>query len=262
MKVTLNLTKLLEEKKITPMEFAKLTELAKSETSKHGYYILVVLTLIAIAVGFIGIAPAAFIESIKLIFTSLGRVGSHILVTALLIFGAKKFNSGFLIGLSAFVILSLLGGETFYSHASYFVAIREPAITVVIFSILSIAALQVSKDQEFDNERLLLIFARACLIIVNMGLWIGSLWGSKFLHAETKIPSIAFVFTWAVALVGVGVWGAREGRSFVVNTCATFGAIHFYTQWFALLGASPVSLFIGGLLSLGILYGFKKYNFS
>ena len=46
------------------------------------------------------------------------------------------------------------------------------------------------------------------------------------------------------------VWAMRAGRPWLVNTVAVFGAIHFYTQWFERLGATPVSVLIAGVLLL------------
>ncbi|MBC7459077.1 MAG: hypothetical protein H7235_12405 [Bdellovibrionaceae bacterium] len=74
------------------------------------------------------------------------------------------------------------------------------------------------------------------------------------------MPRIVFTIGWAIALIAVFAWGAKEGRRFVINTAAVFGAIHFYTQWFHVLGASPGSLLIAGLIACGILYGLQKYN--
>ena len=39
-----------------------------------------------------------------------------------------------------------------------------------------------------------------------------------------------------------------------------FGSIHFYTQWFETLGAQPESLFLGGVIAVGIAILFKRFN--
>ena len=36
----------------------------------------------------------------------------------------------------------------------------------------------------------------------------------------------------------------------MVNLAAVFGGIHFYTQWFAILGANALSVLLGGVLML------------
>ena len=69
------------------------------------------------------------------------------------------------------------------------------------------------------------------------------------------IPDWVFAVVWAIALIGVGVWGAMVNRRWVVNIAAVFAAIHFYTQWFERLGASPVSILLGGLILLGVAFG-------
>ena len=49
-------------------------------------------------------------------------------------------------------------------------------------------------------------------------------------------------------------------RRWVVNVAAVFGAIHFYTQWFERLGATPLSVLLGGLLMLGFALGLWAFN--
>jgi hypothetical protein len=74
------------------------------------------------------------------------------------------------------------------------------------------------------------------------------------------VPNHVFNIGWAIGLLAVGYWAAKDGRRFVVNTTTVFGSIHFYTQWFEKLGASPGSLLTAGLIALAILYGLREYN--
>ena len=53
---------------------------------------------------------------------------------------------------------------------------------------------------------------------------------------------------------------AKNNRRWVVNVAAVFGAIHFYTQWFELLGANPLSVLSCGLVTLGLAMGLWKLN--
>jgi hypothetical protein len=55
---------------------------------------------------------------------------------------------------------------------------------------------------------------------------------------------------WAVALLGAGFWAVRANRRWLVNLVAVFSGIHFYTQWFERLGATPLSVLLGGLVML------------
>ncbi|GAB5537488.1 MAG: hypothetical protein Rubg2KO_37370 [Rubricoccaceae bacterium] len=185
-------------------------------------------------------------------------------------FGVSAFlaNSGLLVSLSALALLATTGGATGYSHAAYWLGIEQPLLTIVVFGALSWFATKLVLPP--DPEQLATIFSRTCLFIVNFGFWIGSLWGDPlaFLardegyvsYRPTVIPEWAFSVTWAVGLVAVGVWGARENRRWVVNLAAVFGAIHFYTQYFETLDASPGSVLGAGVVALAIAAGLLRYN--
>jgi iron complex transport system permease protein len=69
-----------------------------------------------------------------------------------------------------------------------------------------------------------------------------------------------FSVGWALALLGVGIWGAQVNRRWVVNVAAVFGAIHFYTQWFERLGATPGTILLAGVLILVFALGVWKFN--
>ncbi|MBC7386934.1 MAG: hypothetical protein H7301_12340 [Cryobacterium sp.] len=259
MKITLDLGALQKAGKITVAEKERLFALSKESEGSHALSILFIFASIAVAMGLLGLNSELFIHVLKSLYGFLGDTGLQLFIIALLLVGGTSSNSGFLIGLAPFVMLGLLGGSTFYSHASYFVAIQQPALTVLLFSCLALAGLWLSHRVNFARERLALVFARVCMIIVNMGLWVGSLSGSEAGKGYRVLPE-TFSVIWAIALLGVGIWGARSGRRFVVNTCAVFGSIHFYTQWFERLGASPGSLLSAGVLALGILSALKSYN--
>ena len=64
----------------------------------------------------------------------------------------------------------------------------------------------------------------------------------------------------ALALLGAAVWAARTDRRWALNLACVFGGIHFYTQWFERLGATPVSLLGGGLLMLAFAIGLWRLN--
>lgn len=70
----------------------------------------------------------------------------------------------------------------------------------------------------------------------------------------------AFTITWAVLVIGVGIWAARANRRWVVTAAAVFGAINFYTQWFERLGDEPWAIIIAGLTVVGIAVGLWRYN--
>jgi hypothetical protein len=148
------------------------------------------------------------------------------------------------------------------------VAIRQPTVTVCLFSLLALGAYHLSKVLTLDYQRLAIIVARTSLFVVNLGFWVGSLWGDSLwlqrdtwdFRSGTVIPDWVFVIGWAVGLVATGVWAARANKRWVVNLLAVFGAIHFYTQFFERLGASPGSILVAGLVALGIALVIVRYN--
>ena len=74
------------------------------------------------------------------------------------------------------------------------------------------------------------------------------------------MPAEVFIAGWAVALLAVAAWAVKANRRWVVNLAAVFGAIHFYTQWFERLGATPVSVLVGGVLVLAFAVVAWKLN--
>jgi iron complex transport system permease protein len=46
----------------------------------------------------------------------------------------------------------------------------------------------------------------------------------------------------------------------LVNLVAVFAGIHFYTQWFERLGATPLSVLIGGLAMLASAVALWMFN--
>jgi iron complex transport system permease protein len=185
-----------------------------------------------------------------------GAFAGTCFTVALLFALGVLIRSSFLTALVPLAVAGALGSSTGYMHATYMLIVREPAITIVAFSLLAAAAYFVSLQVAPAYERLALVFARVSLLLVNFGFWVGSLWGdypgASWVHggshsaseswqawraAAWHIPDLVFVIGWAVLLVAAGIWGAAMNRRWIVNTAANFGAILLYTQWFERLGA-------------------------
>jgi hypothetical protein len=126
--------------------------------------------------------------------------------------------------------------------------VNEPSITIGFFALLAAAAYFVSQHVGQAYQPLAIILARVSLILVNFGFWIGSLWGDypgetwvqgggyrlwsdreAWRADHLHVPEIAFILGWAVVIIVVGAWAARNNRRWVVTTAAVFGAIEFYT---------------------------------
>jgi iron complex transport system permease protein len=193
------------------------------------------------------------------------------LIGALILGGIGVYvRSHLLVALSPFALEAALGGSTGYWSACYEICVREPTLTIALFTALGAGAWLVARRLADPLQGLALTFARVCVILVNFGFWIGSLWGDRPGHSWTAtgqdwpdkqtIPELAFVVAWFVALALAGFWGARNGRRFLVNVCATFAAIHFYTQWFERFGPDPIAVIAAGVATIAIGLGFWRYN--
>jgi len=311
MKITLDISKLVEEGRLTPEEAQRLTALASHETGSLGINILIGFGVVAIAAGAVALVPtpltavalglglvaagfAVLVNRIKqwavlgqicLVIGALmfcggvvafgeGSLASMLIVAAALGAIAVAARSSLLAALAVLVASACLGARTGYSHAMYSLAIFEPTLTIVLFSAVAYAAYRVSKHVAADYERIALSASRTAILLVNFGFWIGSLWGDPlFLLTKMSgktpvasrldaivIPHTVFSIGWAAVLIAAGLWAMRVNRRWLVNVAASFGAIHFYTQWFEKLGATPVSVLLGGVIMLAIALALWSFN--
>lgn len=298
MKITLDISRLVEEGKLTPEEAARLKGLASSDVGTLAFNILIGFGVVAVAAGAVALVPtpatavamgvALFagglvivrqpawfvLGEICLIVGALmfcggvlalgeGSLASTLLVTGAMTLAAVAARSSLLMCFAVLAASACLGARTGYSHAAYSLAIFEPTLTIVLFSALALLAYQASHRLNAGYERIALAAARMSIVLVNCGFWIGSLWGDPFFmfngqrvpprsvdNIKIVIPDYAFGIAWAVLLVAAMIWAMRAGRAWLVNAVAVFGAIHFYTQWFERLGATPVSVLIAGVALL------------
>lgn len=305
MKVTVDIDKLLREGRITSAEYAKIKGSAAADTGSLALNILLGFGVVATAGGTLALlqsAPASialgalvgfggvFLQShspktwgvlstILLVVGALltgggiiaitdGQASGFMIVTVLLLLAGIAARSAILVSAATLALSPTVGAATAYGHATYTLIIERPALTVVLFSLLSWAAYRLSLKLEADLQRLAIISARTSLFLVNFGFWVGSLWGDSLGRTSARwemgkvatLPDWAFGIAWAAALIGAGVWAARENRRWVVNLVAVFGAIHFYTQYFERLGASPGSIVVAGLGAIGIAMALVRYN--
>lgn len=320
MKITLDLSKLVEEGKLSPAEAERLKALARHDTGSLGINILIGFGVIAVAAGAVTLLLAMFdakplpvvifaaavlalgialtlarqpsTELIAQILTIIGALGfagalmvydeaslrASIAITVVFAGAALVARSSLVMGLAVLALASCLGARTGYSHAMYSLAIYEPTLTIIVFAGLALGAYLVSQRLQADYERLAITAARVSVLLVNFGFWIGSLWGDRLIlgrklfdpgslpasggiwRTAVAVPAPVFTVGWALALLAVGIWGARENRRWVVNVAAVFGGIHFYTQWFSILGANALSVLGGGILILITAMALYRYN--
>lgn len=305
MKIVIDVDKLLQEGRVTDQEYRRLKSLAVEETGSLAFNILIGFGVVATAAGALALLPSGptamvlgfalatagvllaanyakewgLLGSMLLLVGSLTAAGGIIflmeggfvgflIVTALCLTASALAKSGLLAAMSVLSLSATVGAMTAYGHATYMLAMRQPTATVCLFSLLSLGSYHGSKLLPLDYQRLAIIFARTSLFVVNLGFWIGSLWGDSLWYQRDEwsyrngevIPDWVFVTGWAVGLVATSIWAVRSNKRWVVNLSAVFGAIHFYTQYFERLGAFPGSILIAGLVALGIAFAIVRYN--
>jgi len=297
MKIVLNIKELLEEGQIDQTEYDKLLLLSKRQTTSLAFNLLLGLGIVATSIGAIALAPSPYscllfglivsvvgllfkikvsdqwmVLSITCIISGLLLISAAIVwfedywfqattyrsvsvIVFILGFSAYFLKSSLLFALSVLSLSTLLSLGVGYEFASYFIWIEYPLLTIITFSILSICFYSLSKKVSGDDEKLLLTGSRVSVLLVNLGFWIGSLFGDIWLE-----PAYFFSIMWALAILGVGYWAWKANRVWLINVLGVFGSIHFYTQWFETLGAQPESLFLGGVIAVGIAILFKRFN--
>ena len=306
MKITLDISKLVEEGKLTREEADKLTALAAHDTGSLGINILIGFGVIAIAAGAVALVPtpltavslglALFAAGFAIVLNRVqqwillgqiclvigalmfgggviaygaGSLASMLIVTGAFALAAIAARSSLLMALAVLAASACLGARTGYSDALYSLAIFEPTLTIVLFSALALIAYQASQRLPADYERLAITAARTSLLLINFGFWIGSLWGDPLMLLRSMnakdasldiIPAAVFSILWAVVLLGAGIWAVQVNRRWLVNLVALFAGIHFYTQWFERLGATPLSVLLGGVVMLASAFALWMFN--
>ncbi len=319
MKITLDLSKLVEEGKLTPADAERLKALAKHDTGSLGINILIGFGVIAVAAGAVTLLLTLFefkplpvvifgaaVLALGIALTLARQASTELIAQILTVIGALSFagalvvyedgslrsaiavtlvfaataviaRSSLMMALAVLALSACFGARTGYMHAMYSLTIQEPTVTIILFAGLALGAYVVSKQLKADYERLAITAARVSILLVNFGFWIGSLWGDRLIlgrrlfdpgslpaggiwRTAVVIPAPVFTIGWALALLAVGIWGARENRRWVVNVAAVFGGIHFYTQWFSILGANAISVLGGGILILVTAMALYRYN--
>lgn len=292
MKITLDLGDLVAKGRLTPEEARRLEGFAAEDTGALGVNILMAFGTVAVALGagvfipnvwtavviggllfatglgltLVGEKKWGLFAQICMTIGALGTLGGlsfvsdgslpvNALLVAALAVAAIIARSGLLMALAVVGLTSLLAGGTSYWHTA--LGIFQPTVTIGALAIVAVGSYLASKQAPPAYERVAIIAARTATLLINVLFLVGSLFGDDtFAH----IPAYAFSIVWTILLIGVGLWGIRANRRWVVNTAAVFGAIHFYTQWFVALGANPLSILGGGLLLIAFGFGLKALN--
>ncbi|MGF1526613.1 MAG: hypothetical protein ACFCBW_07465 [Candidatus Competibacterales bacterium] len=299
MKVTLDLGRLLEEGKISPAEYQRFQALASEGTRSVALNALMGFGIAAVAGGALAWFPeptfavvaGAVVMGLALYTRAVWSDTWDVLAAIALITGALMFAGGVIVEgegavvafaavgllfalvgviarsalLTAMAVLafaSCLGARTGYFHASYFLGVETPLVTALVFTVVGIAAYQLSRQLTGDYRDLAIVAARTGAFLVNLALWVGSLWGDVVVVGsfELSLPAPSFAIIWALALGVAIAWAVRANRRWLVNVGVIFAAIHFYTQWFEHLEAAPETVLGAGLFTIAAAVALSRYN--
>jgi iron complex transport system permease protein len=292
MKVLVDIDRALADGKITQDEYVRIRALGSGQTSDLALNILIGFGVMAVAAGFLALFPSTYTVAVTgavlaviglalilyhgerwrilgeillvvgavlvatgLVMLDKGSMRALFMATAVFAAGAVLARNGLLAALAVLALSGVLGARTGYMHATYMVGVQEPTSTIIVFTVLAIALVAAAERLPDAMARLALIAARTSALLVNLGLWIGSLWGDR--TGALHLPRGAFTVLWAVALAGAAVWAWRGNRRWPLITATVFAAIHFYTQWFERLGANPLAVLMAGVMAIGIGLGLK-----
>jgi hypothetical protein len=173
-RIVLDITRLVEEGKLTPQEAARLQALSRRDTGSLAINVLMSFGAVAVAAGIIALEPVfttgaalgvalvaiglaiSFFaaEQWGLLGTATTIIGALLLAGGVigfveadfagLAFSALLFlalavaiRSNFLIALVPLALAGALGSSTGYQHAVYMLTVNEPSITIAFFALLA-----------------------------------------------------------------------------------------------------------------------------
>jgi iron complex transport system permease protein len=288
MKVTLDLDALVKDGRISPEEAERLKGFAAADTGALGANILYALGATAVACGVAALLPTletlvalgALMFGVGLFIRMQGAPRIQIFAQIILVIGALALCAGLgglygenwmmrlglTLGLAASAVLARSGLLAALAVVAFAMTITfDPEmwppnhflVTVIVaLSALVLALYLVSLRVAPEFERLAIIAMRIAIVMVNLAFLAGSVFGEE----EIGVDGLTFSVVWALALLAFGGWAVFANRRWVVNSVAVFGAIHFFTQWFMVLGAQPVSIVGGGVLLIVFGLALARFN--
>ena len=295
MKVTLDLTQLLKDRKISKAEFDKLKALSAESTYSLLYNLLIGFGIIAVSVASLALSPSALtaivlgliitisglfilkspwqqwalISHISIVIGTLMISGGLIMFTkgSMLSYGFVSlllFATGIgtqnhvLIALAVFSLSQLLTQE----KPSYYLRMPNAAIAAAFYSLMTIWAYAASLHRKIPYQNLALTAAKSALILANIAFWI-STWDKYFNKLKVlgfSISPLFMAFTWAAFLILIAAWAIKKNDRWLLIVAALFGALHAYTQWFIRLSVTPATVLIAGLFTIGIALAIRHIN--
>ena len=204
----------------------------------------------------------------------------HGLATLALVGAALAFDSLFIAAFVPIGLGAMVGSGTAYWHASYGVFVREATVTVLLFAALSVVLFRLGRSLAGIRGHMATVAGRMSWVMMNLGFWVGSLWGDapgaylvkswsgqeltwrdEMAWREAGhlfIPDYVFVVAWAAVSI-VTILIAKNNR-FALNAAITFLAINAYTQFFERFGDSALALLTGGVTLMAFAFGLYHFD--
>jgi len=177
-----------------------------------------------------------------------------------------------LTALSVAAYAASLSSGGYVGGGGYVLSIFEPTLLILALAPLALGAAWLARRAGERTARHARIWGLMAFIWINLGFWVASIWGDDVgvtligLGQEeapepiVAIPAVVFAVGWAGVVLVVGCWAALSARRSAFNAAATFGAIHFYTQWFERLDANPGAIIVAGLVAIGAAWALYRAN--
>lgn len=288
MKVMLDLDLLVSEGKLSAAEAERLRSYASQETNTLGSNIFLAFGIVAVVIGAGVLLPTletvlvlgallfalgfglavgkverwAVFAQIMMVAGALALGGSIIalfgendLVKPLLAVGLAAAATAAISGLLAALSVLMLAAAVMTGHDLWDFT-NGLTVTIILLSAVVLALYVLSLRLPPAYERLAIIAMRTGILAVNLAFLVASIVGDSMLN----LGGVVFTVVWAIALLALGIWAILRNRRWVVNAAGVFAAIHFFTQWFMVLGAQPFSILVGGLLLIGFGLALARFN--
>ena len=205
---------------------------------------------------------------------------------------ALLFRSLFLSALVPLGVAAMLGSSTAYWTGAYAVIVREPTLVALVFVPLTAMLFLIVP---WLRERLAETYGtmaevagRMSFVVLNMGLWVGSIWGDRigesfgdrpsrvtseaysayrerldaWRESLVHIPEGVFTLGWAGVALAALYLGHRTDRRFLRDGGATFLAINGYTQFFETFQDEPWALVFAGTSLVAIAVALVRFRFA
>ncbi|MBP9669755.1 MAG: hypothetical protein KBE09_05710 [Candidatus Pacebacteria bacterium] len=175
-----------------------------------------------------------------------------------------------LIGLAVIAVAPIVNMSTMYGHATYVLVVERPFFAAATYlSVAAVAAVAAQFIKGWGNRVAMACFGVA-LFMVNMALWVGSLWGDRDIakyfnlgdggYRGYEALAAKFAIAWALVCLAAALWAYITDKRSVVNLSCTFLAINLYTQWWERLAQSPSELLVASAVGIVFLLVLWFYN--